>query len=214
MATATVSEATQVPVRRGVTWRALRIIGSYIRAHPRPFAVAVSGATLYAGLTVASTIVLGRITDVVLVPAFRSGVPRSAILASVAAVMGVAVLRALGIITRKYFAGMTQHRTERGLRLAVVEHYARLPLAYHQSRPTGELLAHTQADVEAACAALGPLPYSTAVVSLVVFAAVAMVVTDPLLALIGCTTLPGLALLNRLYTRRVEPPQTLSLIHI
>lgn len=204
----TVSEAAHAPPRRGVTRRGLRIVASYVRAHPLPFAVSVSGATLYAALTVVSTIVLGRITDAVLVPAFGRGVPASAVAVAVLAILGVATLRALGIMARRFFAGMTQHRNERTLRLRVIQHYARLPLAYHQSRPTGELMAHTQADIEAACGALAPLPYATAVVSLVVFATVAMLVTDPLLAVIGCTTLPGLAVLNQVFARRVEPPQT------
>jgi ATP-binding cassette, subfamily B, bacterial len=44
------------------------------------------------------------------------------------------------------------------------------------------------------------------VVLLIVFATIALVVTDPFLALIGITVLPGLAFLNRYYTRRVEDP--------
>ena len=210
MATATAVSDGEGPPRTGVTLRGLRIIGSYVRAHPLPFVVAVSGATLYAAMTVASTIVLGRVTDGVLVPAFGGGVGTKTVIAGAVAVVGVAVLRAIGIVARRYFAGMTQNRNERSLRLRVIEKYARLPLAYHQSRPTGELLAHTQADVEAATASIGPFPYATAVVSLIVFATIAMLVTDPLLALIGCATLPGLAVLNQVYTKRVEAPQTLA----
>ncbi|MFN2450945.1 MAG: ABC transporter ATP-binding protein [Candidatus Dormibacteria bacterium] len=209
MATAAIdSGASRTQRRRGVTLRGLRISASYIRAHPLPFAIAVTGATLYAAMTVASTIVLGRVTDRVLVPAFAHGVSGTAIAFGVLAVLVVALLRAVGIMTRRFFAGTSQHRNERTLRRRVLAHYARLPLAYHQSHPTGELLAHTQADVQAACMVLGPLPYTTAVLSLVVFATVAMLLTDPLLALIGCTALPLLALLNQVYSRRVEPPQT------
>jgi ATP-binding cassette subfamily B protein len=165
--------------QRGVFWRGLRIVASYVAMHPLPFIISVSGAALYAGMTVASTVVLGHITDSVLVPAFHQGSTASSVVAAVVAVLGVAVLRALGIVTRRYFAGMTQHRVQRTLRLRVIERYAQLPLAYHQSKPTGELLAHTQADVTAATEVVGPLPYSTAVVLLIVFATVSMLVADP-----------------------------------
>ena len=44
-----------------------------------PFTVAVSGAAVYAFMTVGSTIVLGHVTDRVLVPAFQNGVRPSLI---------------------------------------------------------------------------------------------------------------------------------------
>ncbi|HET9051554.1 MAG TPA: ABC transporter ATP-binding protein [Candidatus Dormibacteraeota bacterium] len=206
MATATAPSAAQRP--RSITNRGARILASFARMHPLPFGVAVAGATLYAATTVASTVVLGRITDAVLVPAFAGRTRTPQLVAGVAAIGGVALVRAGAIATRRYFAGMTVHRSERSLRLRVLGSYAALPLAFHRCRPTGELLAHTQADIEAACATIGPLPYATAVVSLIVFAAIAMVVTDPVLALLGCTTLPALALLNRVYAQRIEEPQT------
>jgi ATP-binding cassette, subfamily B, bacterial len=186
--------------------RGLRIIGSYIRMHPWPFAISVTGATLYAAMTVATTFVLGRITDDVLIPAFDQGVATSTVVWAVVAVMSVAVLRALGIVTRRYFAGMTASRTMATLRSRVVDKYQQLPLAYHRSQPTGELLAHAEADVMAATEVLHPLPYTIAVLLLIGFAVVALIVTDPFMAVLGLLILPTLTLLNRYYTRRVEGP--------
>ncbi|HEX8099526.1 MAG TPA: ABC transporter ATP-binding protein [Actinomycetota bacterium] len=192
--------------KRSVVWRGLRIIGSYIATHPLPFAISVTGATLYAGMTVASTVVLGRITDHVLVPAFKSGVRPSIIVWGVVAVLAVGLVRAGGVITRRYFAGMTGARMRRTLTNDVVDRYQQLPLAYHRSKPTGELIAHAESDVMAAIDVIHPLPWSLAVVLLILFATIALIVTDPFLALIGITVLPGLAFLNRYYTRRVEDP--------
>ena len=96
--------------QRSVFARGLRVIGSYIATHPWPFATAVTGATVYAGMTVASTIVLGRVTDHVLVPAFKGKVSAAVVWAGVIALMAVGVVRAAGIITRRYFAGMTGSR--------------------------------------------------------------------------------------------------------
>jgi len=184
----------------------MRIIWSYVRTHPVPFAVAVSGAAVYAGATVASTVVLGKVTDGVITPAFRGRVSTGTILWGAAAVIAVGLVRAAGIVARRYFAGMTGARMQRTLREQVVERYRALPLAYHRARPTGELLAHTQADVEAATEVLHPLPFSTAVVLLVVFAVVSLLVTDLFLAAIGLAVLPFLAELNRVYSRKVEAP--------
>ena len=194
--------------RRTVFLRGLRIIRGYIAMHPVPFTVAVLGAAVYAGGTVASTIVLGRVTDRVVLPAFRDGVATGAVVAAAAIVLGVGVVRGAGIVARRYFAGMTNFRVQRTLRSRVIDHYQELPLAFHRTTPTGELLAHTEADVEAATDVLNPLPYSVAVVLLVVFATISLVVTDPFLAVIGCSILPGLAVLNRVYTRRAEDPAT------
>jgi ABC-type multidrug transport system fused ATPase/permease subunit len=194
--------------QKSVMMRGLRIIGSYVATHPLPFAVAVTGATIYAGMTVGSTIVLGRITDRVLVPAFGSGVRLSTVLWGVVAIMAVGVVRAVGIVMRRYFAGMTGSRMRATLTGQVVDRYQALPLAYHRARPTGELMAHAEADVSAAIDVIHPLPWSLAVVLLVLFATISLIVTDPFLALIGITVLPGLAVINRYYTRKVEEPAT------
>src|SRR5207247_1024772 len=182
--------------------------GSYIAPHPWPFATAVTGATIYAGMTVASTIVLGRVTDRVLVPAFNGGVRASTVAWGVVAIMAVGVVRAGGIITRRYFAGMTGGRMRATLTNRIVDRYQALPLAYHRSRPTGELMAHAEADVTAAIDVIHPLPWSLAGLLLVLFATIPLGVTDLFLASIGITVLPGLAVVNRFYTGRVEEPAT------
>src|SRR5688572_20039518 len=93
--------------QRSVVWRGLRLIGSYVATHPVPFAVSVTGAATYAAMTVASTVVLGRVTDRVLAPAFGAGVSTRVIVWGIVAILAVAIVRAGGIITRRYFAGMT-----------------------------------------------------------------------------------------------------------
>src|SRR5438445_1141208 len=200
--------------QRGIFRRGLRVLGSYIRMHPLPFTVAVSGAAMYALMTVASAIVLGRITDHVIVPAYRHGVRGTTVVWAVVAILAVGVIRAGGIITRRYFASMTSYRVQRTLRFRVVDRYQELPLAYHRARPTGELLAHAEADVLAATEVLGPLPWSTAGILLIVIALVALVLTDPFLTIIGGCLLPGLTFLNRVYSRRAEEPATETQRHL
>ena len=196
--------------QKSVFMRGVRIVAQYIRTHPLPFAIGVSGATVYAFATVATAVVLGRITDTVLVPAFRDGVATHTVLAACLALFGIGVARALGVIGRRYFAGMTGFRMRATLADRVVDQYQRLPLAYHRSRPTGELLAHAEADVQAAIEVIHPLPWSLAVILLILLAGIALVFTDPFLALIGLSVLPTLALLNRRYSSLVEQPAALA----
>ena len=194
--------------QRSVLRRGLRIIASYIATHPIPFAISVTGASVYAAATVATTVVLGRVTDRVLVPAFKGRLTVGTLVGGIVAIMAVSVVRAGGIITRRYFAGMTGSRMRRTLANGVVDRYQQLPLAYHRSHPTGELMAHAEADVQAAIDVIHPLPWSLAVVLLIVFAGITLILTDPFLALIGCSILPGLTVINRVYTRKVEEPAT------
>ncbi len=199
---------------RSVFLRGLRIIGSYVATHPVPFAVAVTGAAVYAAATVGGTIVLGRVVDRVVVPALGEGVSGGTVVGGMVAILAVGLVRAGGIVSRRYFAGMTGARMQATLRTRVIDRYRELPLAFHRSHPTGELLAHAQADIDAATDVIHPLPYSSAVILLVVFATVALVVTDPFLALIGCSTLPSLAFLNQVYMRRVEGSWARAQAHI
>jgi ABC-type multidrug transport system fused ATPase/permease subunit len=59
-------------------------------------------------------------------------------------------------------------------------------------------------DAEAAVAMLAPLPFASSVVVLLVFASIGMVLTDPVLGVIGVIVIPVLAWVNLLYQRRVD----------
>ena len=188
-------------LRRGV-----RLLWRSIRAHPGPFAVSVTGSALFGLMAVASTIVLGRVTDHLIIPAFETGARREAVIGSVIAIFLVALLRALGIATRRYFAGMTSYRMMVMWRSALVDTYLGAPLAFHLTRPTGELMAHADLDTEAASEVLNPLPFSLAAVLIAVVALARLLSVDPVLALVGLTLFPLLAVMTRIYTKRVEQP--------
>jgi ATP-binding cassette subfamily B protein len=190
---------------RGLFLRGLRIVGSYVAAHPVPFALSVVGSTVYSIATVLSSVVLGRVTDDVIYPAFRGGVAASQLWLGAGLLVGAIVVRAGAIVVRRYFAGMTTYRMQATLRRRVVDRYLEVPLSFHRARPTGELLAHAEADVQAATEVLNPVPFSIAVIMLIAFAVVALILTDGFLAAVGLLLLPALAVLNRIYGRVVEP---------
>ena len=186
--------------------RGLRLLWRSVRTHPVPFTIAVTGSALFGLMAVGSTIVLGRVTDDLIIPAFETGTTREAVVGSVVAIFIVAFLRAFGVATRRYFAGMTGYRMMVTWRRALVDTYLGAPLAFHQSRPTGELMAHADLDTEAASEVLNPLPFSLAAILIAVVALVRLLSVDPLLALVALALFPMLAVMTRIYTVRVEQP--------
>jgi ABC-type multidrug transport system fused ATPase/permease subunit len=167
----------------------------------------VFGAIVYATATVASSWVLGRVVDRVIRPRFDVGeVATSTVVLGASAIVAVGVVKAAGIVCRRVGASYAKFGTEADLRREVVEQYQRLPLKWHQAHPTGRLMAHANADVEAATEIMSPLPYATGVATLLAITGAWMVLTDPFLAVIGLVLLPTLVVLNLLYQRVVEEP--------
>ena len=69
---------------------------------PKIFAAALLGSSLFAVMTVASAYVIGEITERVVLPSFDRGSASTGALAlAVVAIMGVALLRIVGIIGRR-----------------------------------------------------------------------------------------------------------------
>lgn len=192
---------------QSTTRRGLQLIRELVRLHPVPFAIAVLGAAVYAGGTVGSTVVLGRLTDEVIFPSFDEGaIPEGGLRWGVMAILAVTVLRVSGVVTRRYFAGMTSERGQRTFRRRLTDQYLSLPLAWHQRTPAGRLLAHADNDTEVATELLHPLPFSLGVAFLAVFSAASLVVIDVWLALVAFLIFPALTVLNRVYSRYVEGP--------
>ena len=195
------------PVEPTVFRRGLRLIGRSVRTHPGVFAVSVAGAAVFGSMTVAMTVVLGRVTDNLLIPAFEEGRPSAgAVAGSVAAVLIVAFLRAVGVVTRRYFASVTTYRMQRTWRERVADRYVDVPLAFHHERPAGQLLAHADTDVEVATEVVNPLPFTTGTIVLIVTAVISLALVDVWLMLVAVGLFPLLAGINRAYTARVERP--------
>ncbi|WP_344863851.1 ABC transporter ATP-binding protein [Planomonospora alba] len=187
----------------------LRVLGVAIRTEKAVFTLAVLFSSLYGAMTVASSWALGWATDNAVLPAFAAGEAAGGALAAGALfILGTAVLKALGVAGRRFFAGVMQYRMQARSRRGVTRQYLRLPLAWHHRHPTGQLLSNASADAEAAWAPLAPLPMAVGVVVMLVTAAVALLLTDLMLALVGFLIFPAIALLNLVYQRRLSPLAT------
>ncbi|MCU1465019.1 MAG: ABC-type multidrug transport system, ATPase and permease component [Actinomycetia bacterium] len=192
--------------RRGVA-----TLRRFIVAHPVPFTTSVIGSSVFALTSVLGTIVLGRVTDRIIIPAFKGHVASGTIWAGAIAIVVVAFIRSAGVITRRYYAGMTAAANMATLRHQIADRYLDVPLSFHREHTTGTLLAHADNDVMVASEVINPLPFSTGLMLLIVFSLIALFAIDPLLTLVGLVLFPAMFALNRFYTRRVElPAQTVQ----
>ncbi|MER7134027.1 ABC transporter transmembrane domain-containing protein, partial [Streptosporangium saharense] len=128
-----------------------RVLGVAIRAERGVFAVAVLSSAVYGVMTVASAWALGWATQNLVLPSLSEGrIATGALTATVLLILGVALLKALGVAGRRYFAGVMQYRMQARSRREVTRQYLKLPLAWHHRHPTGQLLSNASADAEAA----------------------------------------------------------------
>ena len=185
----------------------LRTIVSMVRLHPRPFAIAVGGAAIFAVATVASAWALGWVTDNVIIPRFRDGdVAAGTVATGISLIIGIGLVKAAGIVVRRVAATIAGARIQATLRRQVVRRYQEVPYTFHRRTPTGELLSHAGNDVDAASEVLNPLPYSTGVLVIVVLSVGWMVATDLWLALVAFLVFPTLVVLNVKYQRSIGDP--------
>jgi len=191
--------------------RGLRVIGRQVALHPRPFVVAVLGATVYALGTVAQSWVLGQVVDRAVTPRFETGQLEAGVaLAAACAIVAVGLVKTVGIITRRIAATIVHANVQATLRERLAERYHRLPLTWHHEHPAGELLSRAEGDLDAASEILSPLPFATGVLTMLGAAAIWLFLADPFLATLGLLVVPAILVLNLAFQRRVEHPTTLG----
>jgi len=195
--------------RAATTLEGFGVLGVAIKREPWIFALSTVGSVLFGALTVADAWVLGWSTEHVLIPAFRDGeIDGSLLVAVLALFLGVALLRAVGIVARRLGAGIMQYRMQAHSRRAVTRQYLSLPMEWHQRHPTGELLSNANSDVEAAWGPIAPLPMAVGTVAMMVIAVVQMFVADVVMALVGLLVFPAVIVANLAYQRLASPLMT------
>ncbi len=209
--TTTARPTPRDPSDDGLLRRGMAVIGVALRSAPRPFAVGIGGSVLYAVMMVLSSLVLGWVTDEVLIPTFAAGeVERGLVALAVAVILAVALLKAIGVVARRLGAYHAQFRLQSTYRRRVTRRYLDLPVAWHRRHPTGELLSNANADVESAFFVAAPLPMAIGASLLLVLTAGLLIVTDPALAAIGFAVGPLLAFANWFYQRRMRSAATVA----
>lgn len=198
---------TAAPQRRerALFGKGRALIARQLRRAPKQFALGGLGTLLFAAMTIVSSFVIGWVTDDVLIPAVEAGEVATATLAGAgAAVLGVAILRGMGITGRRLGAYAAQYRLQARDRTEVTDRYLELPIEWHRRHPTGQLLSNVNEDVETASFVAAPLPMAFGVLVMLGVTAVLLVITDPFLAMIGFAVGPAIMASNVLYQRRMR----------
>jgi ATP-binding cassette subfamily B protein len=185
------------------------MLGRQIAMHPRTFAVAVSGAAVFATMTVASSWAIQRITDDVIVPYFEDGhVAAGTVAATLLTVIAIGVAKSAGVVVRRVWAGKTQMQVAATLRYRVTDQLQGQRYRWYQARATGDLVGRAGVDVDAAVEVMAPVPYSTGTLLMIVISSVWLLITDPVLGALALLLFPVLIGLNIVYQRQVNQPAT------
>jgi ATP-binding cassette, subfamily B, bacterial len=167
-----------------------RLIWRFIREQPVVYTVAALGAVAFTAAIVASAVVVGWITDEVVVPILDAGEPTGGRLRAVVLVLaGVGVWKAVGIVVRRTAAGWLQAAAQARLRKRLIAHQLRLTLRWFGSRGVGDLLSVSDVDTRQATFVLAPLPFATGVLALLVGSVGVIAVTDPWLGALALASL-------------------------
>jgi len=163
-----------------------RIVWRFVKAHPWSFGLAVTGAALFAAAIIASSAVIGWVTDTAIIPVLSDGVDASEKIWGVAAaVLLVSLWKALSIVLRRTSAGWLQLRNQQDLRRMLVSHQMGLELGWFDRQSIGDLLAVADNDTDRGTNVLAPLPYATGVSLLVIGSVILLALLDPWLGLVA-----------------------------
>lgn len=176
---------SDTPRLRSLAADGARLIARFVRAHPASFAIAVFGSFNFAAAIVVSAIVVGRVTDDVIVPVLDEGEPIDGRLrGAVVALVLIAAWKAVGIVIRRTGATWMQGRTQADLRTRLVEHLMGLELSWIRRQSTGDLLAVSDSDAGQSTYVLGPFPFASGAFMLLLGSIVIVFLIDPLLGVI------------------------------
>ena len=198
-------DGTIVPTDAGRATQAFRLIRGLLRHHKKLFFTAVGCAAVFAACTVFSSVVVRLIIDKVIVPRFDDGhVATGRVVSILGLLIIVGVVRAVGVVGRRTFAGRTSWRVTESLTAEVVDRVVAQPVPWHRRQRTGDVITRAGVDAEAATHVLNPLPFACSVVLMLVLSAVWLLITDLWLGLAAVAVFPLLIALNLTYQRRVD----------
>ena len=169
----------------------------FAKARTGSFFLAVLGAALFVSAIVASAVVIGWVTDELIVPVLDQGADYDDILwPAMWAVIGVAIWKAAAIVLRRTAAGFLQFRVQADARHDLIDHLLKLELAWYQRQSTGTLLAVSDTDVRQGTFILAPLPYGIGSSLLLLGTVVLIVLIDGWLALTAFICLGSIVAVN------------------
>ncbi len=117
--------------------------------------------------------------------------------------LGVGLVKALGVGGRRWFAFRLSYRAETDLRNRIFEHIQRLAFTFHDRTATGELMARASSDLSQVRLVFAMLPITIANVTMFALIGAVLIILDPVLGSVTVLTIPAMGVIALLYARRV-----------
>jgi ATP-binding cassette, subfamily B, bacterial len=177
--------------------------------HPRPFAFSFAGAAVFAVATVVSGFAIRWVIDSVILPRFEDGeVATSAVVTGVVMIIGIGLVRAVGVVFRRAFASAGMWQVAQSYTNQVLDRLVAQPVSWHRRRADGDLIARAGVDTEAAVSVIAPIPFATSTVLMVVVSTIWLFVTDVPLGIVAVIVFPLVIATNVIYERSVSDHYT------
>ncbi|MDP8967050.1 MAG: ABC transporter ATP-binding protein/permease [Actinomycetota bacterium] len=170
----------------------------------RDYKSGVWWSALLAALAMVATIAIPGLTGAAIGAVQDGDRERLRLMAILIAIAGV--LRLALTVARRLIAGRVSLGVERDLRNRLFDHLLALDLGFFDQQQTGQLMSRATVDLQSVRFFLGYglVLISQAILTLV-FAAVAMIIVDPLLALVSLAPIPVVIWVAQRYSRRARP---------
>lgn len=185
--------------------RAKNLMTAMVSFHKVYFFTAVGGAAVFAVATVLSSYGVKLLIDNVILPAFETDrVGFGTWLATSLIVVAIGLVRAVGVVVRRSFAGRASSTTAKTIADKALRHLMQQPPSWHRARMTGDVAARASVDTDAATQILNPMPFSSSVIVLLVVSGIWLIATDVWLGLFAFLVFPVMLVVNVLYQRKVD----------
>jgi ABC-type multidrug transport system fused ATPase/permease subunit len=178
-----------------------RLLG-FLRPYRRPLILSLALAWLAMGMTVLIPLLTGSAVNAI------KDEQRDDILPLVLALLAAGILRLTLTVGRRLIAGKVSLAVEFDLRQRFYEHLQKLELGFFDRQQTGQLMSRATVDLQSIRFFLGyGLIWVSQSALTILFAAVAMFVLDPVLALLALAPVPFLVATATRYSRRNRPAE-------
>jgi ATP-binding cassette subfamily B protein len=178
-----------------------RLLG-FLRPYRRPLTFSLLLAWMAMGMTVLIPLLSGAAVNAI------KDEQRDDILPLVLALLGAGILRLLLTVGRRLIAGKVSLAVEFDLRQVFYEHLQKLELGFFDTQQTGQLMSRATVDLQSIRFFLGyGLIWVSQSALTILFAAAAMFILDPVLALLALAPVPFLVATATRYSRRNRPAE-------
>ena len=196
-------EAAETAAARRKTGQ--RLVWTAIVARRRTILFALSGASVYLSVVLATPLVARQAVDTLVVDGEEDRLGFF-----VALLLGLGVVRAVSGAMRKYQATKGPALIANDLRRRLYEHFQWMSFSFHDRMGAGQLMARASTDVTALETALGPLPWTIQSVAMFVCGVIVLAFVQPLLAAVVAVVV-GAGIAYGLWRARALYPASLAL---